>query len=308
MSLLNFLKPKIVVATHNGSFHADDVFAVATLSIWAEQNGKGLKVVRTRDPEIINKADIVVDVGMEYDPGRNRFDHHQRGGAGSHDINQTVPYASFGLIWKHFGEKISTKEIAEKIEKELVIPIDARDNGINITPSNTYGFSLHSTSNAIHNLNPTWQEDQNKIDKQFNTALYFAKDILMREIAIVNANLEGSRLTKKAIESQNNPEILVLEERIDSEEEVSKHKNIKFVASKSKDSDNWSVISARDNTEDYTSNRATFPESWRGLRDQELEKASGVEGAIFCHRGGWFVKAETKEAALKMAQKALDMV
>ena len=47
------------VATHNGKFHADDVFAVATLSlVFASE----IQVCRTRDEVTIATADIVVDV------------------------------------------------------------------------------------------------------------------------------------------------------------------------------------------------------------------------------------------------------
>ena len=71
---------KIIVATHNGSFHTDDVFAVASLSL--AFSNEGLQVVRTRDQEVIKSADIVVDVGRIHDVDKNRFDHHQEGGAG----------------------------------------------------------------------------------------------------------------------------------------------------------------------------------------------------------------------------------
>jgi hypothetical protein len=36
------------------------------------------KIVRTRNPALIDTSDIVVDVGAIYDPARHRYDHHQR--------------------------------------------------------------------------------------------------------------------------------------------------------------------------------------------------------------------------------------
>jgi len=47
------------IITHDGKFHADDVFAVAALLIL----NKDAKVVRTRDSRVILGGDIVVDVG-----------------------------------------------------------------------------------------------------------------------------------------------------------------------------------------------------------------------------------------------------
>jgi len=39
--------------THNGSFHTDDVFACAALSLMLEKNNEKFEIIRTRDPEII---------------------------------------------------------------------------------------------------------------------------------------------------------------------------------------------------------------------------------------------------------------
>ena len=62
---MSFFSKKKIVVTHNGTFHADDIFSAATLSILLD--GK-IKIIRTRDAEIISKADYVFDVGGEYDP------------------------------------------------------------------------------------------------------------------------------------------------------------------------------------------------------------------------------------------------
>lgn len=43
-----FKKKKILI-THNGAFHADDLFAAATLSILNDGN---VKIIRTRDPKV----------------------------------------------------------------------------------------------------------------------------------------------------------------------------------------------------------------------------------------------------------------
>ena len=88
--------PKKIV-THNSTFHADDVFAVATLLIIEPD----AEVIRTRDENIISSADYVVDVGQIYDKDKKRFDHHQLGGAGKRDDG--IEYASFGLVWKEYG-------------------------------------------------------------------------------------------------------------------------------------------------------------------------------------------------------------
>ena len=85
------------VATHPGTFHADDVFAVAVLSLVHDD----LEIVRTRDDARVAAADVRVDLGGRSDPSTGDFDHHQRGGAGERENG--IWYASFGLVWREFG-------------------------------------------------------------------------------------------------------------------------------------------------------------------------------------------------------------
>lgn len=57
--------PKI--GTHDGVFHCDEV-----LGSWLLTKTKRFRnavVIRTRDPKILEEADLVLDVGGIYDPG-----------------------------------------------------------------------------------------------------------------------------------------------------------------------------------------------------------------------------------------------
>src|SRR3989344_1324410 len=110
---------KLKLVTHDGSFHVDDIFAAATLSIYLEKIGQNFEIIRTRDEDMIASADYVFDVGGVYDPEKNKFDHHQFGGAGE---RESIPYASFGLVWKKFGKNVAgTKEAVDSIERKLVM-------------------------------------------------------------------------------------------------------------------------------------------------------------------------------------------
>src|SRR3954462_10048781 len=116
------------VATHDGSFHADDVFAVAALRMVHP----GLEVVRSRDPGVIGDADLRVDIGLRDDPASGDFDHHQRGGAG--ERANGIPYASFGLVWRAFGPRLAgSEDAATAIDERLVQGVDANDTGQNIS-------------------------------------------------------------------------------------------------------------------------------------------------------------------------------
>ncbi len=302
---INIFKNKITVAIHGDDFHADDVFACAALSLWAEEGGKKLKIIRTRDQEIIDKADMVVDVGNIYNADENKFDHHQKGGAGKRDNG--IPYASFGLIWKKYGGGIcSNQEIADRIEKNLVMPVDAMDNGINIVEVNELNVVEHRTSDMLGNFNPTWQEDKLSVDKQFAKAMSFAKEILQREIAWAKALDTSKKETEIIIKEQDEPEILILDKKIDWHEAVTENKKVKFVVYPRKDR-GWSIQVARDDLRDYGSDRIKFPKDWRGFRDDTLVQVSGIKDAVFCADKGWIAVAKTKEGAIEMANKALQI-
>jgi uncharacterized UPF0160 family protein len=305
MGILNLFKKKITVATHNGSFHADDVFAVATLSIWAEKNNLKLNVIRTRERNVIDEADIVVDVGELYNPEKKRFDHHQREGAGTHDNG--VPYASFGLVWKYYAEKITSKDVAREIEQKMVMPIDARDNGIDIsTPeTNKFRISEYIVKDAIHALRPAIGSS-NDYDIAFNKAVQIVQEILRGEIENAEFEIKGDVETAGEIEKQNNPEVLILNEFIKWEKAVSESRNTKIVIYPNLRGGGWCIEVARTDLEKYDSAKILFPKNWRGERDEVLAKASGVRDAIFCHRGGWLAGTQSIEGAIELANKALE--
>ena len=49
---------------------------------------------------------------------------------------------------------------------------------------------------------------------------------------------------------------------------------------------NWRVQAVPVSPESFESRKA-LPEAWRGLRDEELSKVSGIEGGIFVHVSGF---------------------
>ena len=64
------MKQIMKIGTHNGSFHCDEVLACAMLKHLPDY--KEAEIVRTRDQSILEKCDIVVDVGGVFDPKTHR--------------------------------------------------------------------------------------------------------------------------------------------------------------------------------------------------------------------------------------------
>ena len=163
------------VATHNGKFHTDDVFAIAILKLIYPK----IRVIRTRDEKIYSKADARVDVGLKHDHKTKDYDHHQKGGAG--ESANGIPYASAGLIWKYYGMELAkSKSIFEYVDGKLMQHIDANDIGIRTFEAEK--VEPYRIDDVVGRMNPDWMEDMNIADKRFNEAVKLAIGVLKNEI------------------------------------------------------------------------------------------------------------------------------
>lgn len=107
--------------THNGPFHADDVFATVMLEkLYGD-------VALARVAEVKEDSDA-----FAYDIGFGKYDHHQEDKA---IRDNGIHYSSLGLIWRDFGHEILQKSGLDQedlyldIDETFILPIDALDNG-----------------------------------------------------------------------------------------------------------------------------------------------------------------------------------
>jgi uncharacterized UPF0160 family protein len=292
---------KIKVVTHSSKFHTDDIFAVATLTILLGE--ANVEVIRSRDAEIIQRGDYVVDVGGIYDSEKNRFDHHQTGGAGERENG--VRYSSFGLVWKKFGEKIcGSSEIADKIDQRIVQPIDADDNGMNYIDTkiqNLYPFDVQSIVRAFR---PTWKEEED-FDAVFKTLVLWAMTFLERQVKFLKDSVEAEILVEESYNKAEDKRLILIENGVKGGEVLKKFPEPLFIIYQPNGSyKEWSLVTVE--TDIPFKSRKDLPASWAGKMDEELEQVSGVNGAVFCHNNRFIAVAKTKEAILKMAEIALN--
>jgi len=291
---------KKTIVTHSGNFHADDVFAVATLLLVYPE----AEIVRSRDPEIISGANIVVDVGGVYDPVEYRFDHHQIGGAGKRENG--IPYASFGLVWKEFGERVcGDREVMIMIDEKLASPVDALDNAVEIARPVFPGIRAYSILDYLYSFRDLSVIDEEGLYKTFMVVVNIAKDLLEREIKLNKERAEDLNKVRKIVENTPDKRIIVFGEQMMSWQKVLiPHKDVLFLVHPRKEG-NWGVRAIPEVIDGFVSKK-TLPQSWAGKSGQELVDASGVPEATFCHSSGFMCVAETKEGAMALARKALD--
>jgi uncharacterized UPF0160 family protein len=282
------------IVTHNGNFHADDVFSIAAL----KKVFPSFNLIRTRDLALIEKADIVIDVGGEYNPESGRFDHHQRGGAGERENG--IPYSSFGLIWQKYGLEIcqGNQEVANAVDSGLVSKIDAIDCGHVEGIYN--GISLSQT---ISMFNPTWQEDSH-FDTCFDEAVDFALRVLTRFIASANGGISAKDLVAKAIDSAEDPRVIVLEKYIPWKRTVHALSDEALYILYPSPSGQWRIQTVPVELGSFE-DRKPLPKAWAGLSDDALKEVTGIDDAMFCHNGLFIAGAESFESTMKMAAIAL---
>lgn len=282
------------IATHNGNFHADDVFSIAALKYIFPS----FKLIRTRDLELIARADIVIDVGGEYNSETDRFDHHQRGGAGERENG--IPYSSFGLVWQKYGLEIcqGDQNVANAVDAGLVSTIDAIDCGH--VKGVSEGISLSQT---ISMFNPTWQEDSH-FDTCFDEAVNFASCLLTRFIAAANGGISAKEIVAKAIDNAADPRVIVLEKYTPWKRTVHALSEEALYMIYPSQTGQWRIQTVPVEPGSFE-NRKSLPEQWAGLSDEELKQVTGIDDAMFCHNGLFIAGAKSFESTMKMASIAL---
>jgi len=294
------------LVTHSGGFHADEVLSSVILTRLFPQ----ARLIRSRAPEWITPgADrIIYDVGGGYDPAVRLFDHHQRGAPLRGDGQ---PYSSFGLIWKHCGRdylvatgvpETHVEALHASFDLAFVLPIDLTDNGA-LSPSGPLaGLTLPA---LLETLKPVFDEtDPDADDRRFQDAVVIARSLVEAKIAQSAAKLRAEALVLQAIVRTGPGRVLELPTGMPFRPAIVKAgaDHLLFVVHpRERD---WCVTGIRRGDEGFEL-RADLPAAWAGLTNHDLEAVCGVEGATFCHNGRFVAAAKTREAALAMAELAV---
>ncbi|HIT38007.1 MAG TPA: MYG1 family protein [Candidatus Onthousia faecipullorum] len=284
--------------THNGTMHADEVFATAFLSIYF----KNFKVARVSEvPEDLSSNTII------YDIGKGKFDHHQ---TDARVRENGIKYSSFGLLFEEYGldylKKLklkNTKAIYNYLIKDFIEGIDAIDNGV--FPEIKANYKVKTVSDIIKIFNPSYKSNDNE-DEQFIKVVSLAELILTEELKNVIGKVNASSKVKKLL-NKTKSSILILDEYLPYEETVLTSlsgKKIKFVIYPS-NRGGYGIKTVPVSTTDKTS-RVYFPKAWGGLTNSDLEQVTGIKGSLFCHTNRFLMTSCNLDTAIKLAEKAID--
>ncbi len=278
--------------THSGGFHADEVTACALLLLFDQIDLE--KIVRSRDPKQIAACDYVCDVGGVYAPKMRRFDHHQ--------IDYRGSLSSAGMILKYLKDQnIIGNRLFYYLNRSLIIGIDAIDNGEEVVSPGYCSFSA-----VIANFVPERHDvDAKTMDQGFFTALHFTHGHLQRLIKRFHYIQECKQVIRKEMEKEKS--ILVFSKSMPWIEAFFEFGGERHPATFliMPTNNQWKLRGIPPSYDKRMQVRMPLPQKWAGLIGEQLKQASGISGAVFCHKGRFISVWETQEDAFKAVEMAL---
>lgn len=291
-----------MIVTHNGIFHADEMLAISLFVI--EKGWTDVNVIRTRNPQVIEFADIVFDVGGvdKIEGPILHLDHHTPETLSSFEngIKKATCAKVAELLYGH------NPEFLERLKKEIVYAVSAQDNG-----QKWQDFDIiDNPLSFVHHMNPSLNES-GKIDILFKSSLEMTLEIVQNILARIKDSMEAEALVDKliAMETIEDQGYLVFENGgLPWKSKVidfnNKTGNIDFVVFQSINKDSWMVQCVPPEANSFDK-RVPLPEEWGGLKGRDLAEVSGFEDAVFCHPGRFLAGFKSKESAIQAVEKLL---
>jgi uncharacterized UPF0160 family protein len=275
------------LGVHDGTFHSDEVTACALLLLCDLIDED--KVVRTREPALLDACEYVCDVGGVYNPKTKRFDHHQ--------VEYTGPLSSAGMVLQYLVEtgKLSAQE-GTVFNENFISGVDAHDNGrtCNTVPSCCSFSHVISNFTPIHRDAPPEEENET-----FHEAVAFVLGHLKRLKTRVQYTTSCAKIVKKAMDEAE--DCLIFDRNIPWMESFfalgGERHPARFLIMPS--GHHWKLRGIPPTLSERMKVRTPLPQEWAGLLDDDLKKKTGIPGAVFCHKGRFVSVWETKGDALK---------
>lgn len=279
--------------THSGKFHADDVFSSALLLYLNPQ------ITITRGNRVPEGYD-----GIVFDIGRGRYDHHQRD---SRVRENGVPYAAFGLLWEELGGEILGGTLAQRFDEEFVQPLDNNDNT----------GEKNELASLIGNFNPVWDETEaadglteeeraRGLSVGFLRAVQVAGMVLENKFARYRADARADEKIDQVLAMQEtqggDARILVLPEFVPCQKRL-KETDTAFVIFPSNRGGYCIQPQKKPDSMNY---KCSFPKRWLGLENEELQEATGLASAGFCHKGGFLMTVGDEADAIRACEISLE--
>lgn len=253
------------LVTHNGLFHADEVFCVATMRLLG-CDAPVLRLPNVPDGWADDPSILIFDIGF------GPFDHHQLNKKLRPDTG--VPYAAFGLLILEFKDRLFKDDMVYKrFDKIFVEPMDASDNGC--------GPRTNLMTKMIEAFNPAWDDFSSNADEAFQRAVDIAIPILKQQL-IRNEDICRVYELKKDLIVEDG--IVYMDFWAPISECFENDKDVCWVCFPSPRG-GYSICSLVGPDQEY---KARLPKEFWGKSEDELP-----DGMVFCHTAGFIATFES---------------
>ena len=251
-------------------------------------------------------------------------------------------YLHFGkaIIAQHTGlseDSVEVQLLWEKLYKDFVEALDAHDNGISAyDPAALEAAGLQkrfsdggvTLGSLVGDLNPNWNDAaladpkgaQMGEDVKFVQASELMGTAFVRKLGYyASAWLPARSIVHSAYGERERYDpkgrIMVFDQSVPWKDHLyaleaaneAEHKVLYVLYGESTAPDAKWRIQAVPVSKDSFESRKPLPDAWRGLRDEKLGEAAGIDGCIFVHASGFIGGNKTREGAKRMADKAIAM-
>lgn len=226
-----------------------------------------------------------------------------------------------------------------RVYKTFIRVVDAGDNGISPYPADAFEspekakplyYDSTTLASRVSNLNPSWIEKnvtKQLADERFEQASQLAgAEFLEAVMFSIKSYLLACTIVddvfKRRYDVHKSGHVLLFEkeencpyknilEGVEERERQKAHSEGKayvpvlYCVSFDTAREQWTATALNVRPGSFEC-RVPFPEAWRGLRDDELSKTSGIDCCKFCHLSGFLSCNTSREGILKMIEFSLE--
>jgi uncharacterized UPF0160 family protein len=197
------------------------------------------------------------------------------------------------------------------VDTQVMQIIDAVDCGALSSGSPTLkdGTVIHgcSISSLVSLQNPSGGSEDD-FDRAFDRAANVVGSLLQGAVRSIGTNVlqeDETRALVRAHLAYNPSQVIVFSKYCDWQKVVCQEDTTgKLLYAVFQSPDKTWMVQQVPKGDNSFEGRKSLPSAWAGLRDGEFAEKTGVQDAVFCHRGRFICGAKSLEGAMRLAQQA----
>lgn len=323
-------QPLHTIVTHAGSFHADEIMAIALLERFyllrpvrvakglaagadADLVGKGIRpvfsplstedgvedarephwIVRTRNADLLSAARAdphAIVLDVGGELNASMLNFDHHQASMKEGWEDGTPYSSTGLAWRWLKEQGHLRDLSQEAQGEI------EDTLIRPLDAHDNGVSHCNEAKVVEGFNRHDLDSEQQLG-QFEKALVFLREVLANNLYRCEVKLQSRAVLARAWEKAvaRGEDFVVLNAPLPSRDGTSLLDDISGGKAQllgvPGSGDRVSLISLR-GKEGAFSTRCPVPQEWRGRMDFTVKTAKGPVKVAFAHKNGFMCVVE----------------